>query len=110
MPSALILLLGLLVCIPLSASDFYVSPGGSPKGNGTMVNPWDLQTALNQPSVVNPGDTIWLRGGTHAISNRPTKFISQLSGADGQPITVRQYPGERATVDGNIMQTSGGWV
>lgn len=75
-----------------------------------MVSPWDLQTALNQPSVVNPGDTIWLRGGTHSISNRPTKFISQLSGADGQPITVRQYPGERATVDGNIMQTSGGWV
>ena len=27
-----------------------------------MNNPWQLQTALDHPSAVQPGDTIWLRG------------------------------------------------
>ncbi|MDB6121122.1 MAG: hypothetical protein JWQ71_115 [Pedosphaera sp.] len=94
----------------VNAAEFYASPSGSSSGNGSKLQPWDLQTALNQPASVHPGDTIWLRGGIHRLSNRPTKFISRLAGASGLPITVRQSEGERATVDGNIMQTTGGWV
>jgi Cadherin-like domain/Bacterial Ig domain len=99
-----------VVATSTQASEFYVSPSGSPSGNGSAASPWDLQTALNQPSAVKPGDTIWVRGGVHRLANRPTKFISRLSGVDGQPITVRAYPGERATIDGNLQQTMGGWV
>ena len=77
------------------ATDFYVSPSGRSNGTGSLSNPWDLKTALSQPSSVRPGDTIWLRGGTYHGS-----FISYLTGAAGAPITVRQYPGERATIDG----------
>ncbi len=47
------------------ATDYYVAPNGSPSGNGSINNPWDLQTALDQPAAVQPGDTIWLRGGTY---------------------------------------------
>ncbi|HTY43209.1 MAG TPA: hypothetical protein VMH79_15165, partial [Thermoanaerobaculia bacterium] len=47
------------------ATDFYVAPNASGSGNGSLANPWKLQTALNQPSAVQPGDTIWLRGGTY---------------------------------------------
>ena len=60
--------LSLLVALVLTASgvraaEFYVAPNGSPSGSGSFANPWNLQTALNQPASVHPGDTIWLRGG-----------------------------------------------
>src|SRR5512142_489791 len=78
------------------AADFYVSPAGIPSASGALSSPWDLQTALNQPSAVHPGDTIWLRGGTYV-----GHFTSSLNGNSSSPITVRQYAGERATIDGN---------
>ncbi|MDB6023732.1 MAG: hypothetical protein JWQ04_3589, partial [Pedosphaera sp.] len=92
------------------ATDFYVSPAGSATGDGGWNNPWDLPTALNQPAAVHPGDTLWLLGGTYRTANRPTKFVSTLAGASNRPITVRQYPGQRATIDGNLGQYTGGWV
>src|SRR5262245_31497928 len=79
------------------ATDFYVAPGGTPAGNGSINSPWDLQTALDQPSAVHAGDTIWLRGGTY--SNPP--WVSHLNGTAANPIIVRQYAGERARLDGN---------
>ncbi len=77
------------------ATEFYVAPGGSARGNGSGSNPWDLATALAQPPSVRPGDTIWIRGGTYVGA-----FASNLTGNSGASITVRQYPGERATLDG----------
>src|SRR5262249_10500020 len=54
----------LTVALPQNTGlQYFASPGGSPSGDGSVSNPWDLQTALNQPSSVHPGDTIWLRGG-----------------------------------------------
>ncbi len=79
------------------AAEFYVAPNGSPSGNGSINNPWDLKTALNQPSAVHAGDTIWLRGGTY--TNPP--WVSHLVGTAANPIIVRQYAGERARLDGN---------
>jgi hypothetical protein len=81
---------------PVFATEFYVAPSGTPSGDGSINNPWDLQTALNQPSAVHPGDTIWLRGGTYG-----GHFTSYLNGSTASPIIVRQYTGERATIDGN---------
>lgn len=80
----------------LAGADFYVSPNGSSAGNGSLASPWNLATALSHPSSVKPGDTIWLRGGTYV-----GRFLSTLTGAVGKPIVLRQYPGERATIDGN---------
>ena len=90
--------LSLLIVLasPAAASDWYVSPTGASGNNGSIDSPWDLQTALNQPAAIKSGDTIWLRGGTYNGAYR-----SNLAGADGQPIIVRQYPGERALLDGN---------
>jgi len=100
----------LSVALPSDGTWFYAAPAGSSSGDGSLANPWDLQTALNQPAGLNPGDTVWLRGGVYRVANRPTKFVSHLAGAPNQPVTLRQYPGERATIDGNILQTTGGWV
>lgn len=85
-----------------TATEFYVAPNGSPSGNGSMSAPWDLQTALYQPSAVKPGDTIWLRGGTYK-----GMFASYLKGAQNAPIIVRNYNGERATIDSASSATSG---
>ncbi|MDB6027986.1 MAG: hypothetical protein JWM68_4209 [Verrucomicrobiales bacterium] len=100
----------LLAALSVHATEFYVAPNGVPTNTGTISSPWDLQTALNQPASVKPGDTIWLRNGIHRLANRITKFTSRLTGTSSAPITVRQYPGERATIDGNITQSTGGWV
>ncbi len=84
----------------LAAIDFYASPRGTTAagpGTGTISSPWDLQTALSHPGAVQPGDTIWLRGGTYTGN-----FTSSLKGTAKAPIVVRQYPGERATLDGNV--------
>src|SRR5690242_4189257 len=79
---------------PASGNAFYVSPTGTPSGNGSQDAPWDLQTALGQPSSVQPADTVWLRGCTYVGS-----FISTLNGTAERPLIVRQYPGEYATLD-----------
>src|SRR5438309_1624314 len=50
------------------AGQFYVSPSGTAGGDGSLANPWDLQTALWGPATVKPGDCIWLRGGTYTGS------------------------------------------
>jgi hypothetical protein len=79
--------------------EFYVSPNGSPAGDGSLAQPWDLATALAGPAAVTPGSTIWLRGGTY--TDGPLfdyGYMSNLTGLPDAPIVVRQYPGERATV------------
>jgi Viral BACON domain len=83
-----------------NGAQHYVAPNGSSSGDGSIGRPWDLQTALNQPAAVQPGDTIWLRNGTYG--NGVTQFASALTGTTSQPIVVRQYPGERATIAGEL--------
>ena len=84
-----------------SATDFYASPSGSASGDGTIGKPWSLTKALSQPAGVQPGDTIWLRGGTYAGgAGWNYSFSCGLNGSPGAPITVAQYPGERAKLDG----------
>jgi hypothetical protein len=94
-------------------NQYYVAPNGLPEGDGTLDNPWDLATALAQPSVVQPGDTIWLRDGVYTGS-----FVSMLKGTAEAPILVRQYPGERAIIDTAVasvdqlpaLKVKGSWV
>ena len=75
-------------------SGFFISPTGSSNGDGSANSPWDLRTALSHPSAVDPGDTIWLRGGTYRGG-----FVSTLTGTADNPITVRAYPGEHVVID-----------
>jgi hypothetical protein len=61
-----------------------------------MAAPWNLSTAIKPAQAIKPGDTIWLHEGTYTGC-----FISYLAGAAGNPVYLKQYPGERATLDGN---------
>jgi hypothetical protein len=97
-------ILGLLLAAgPLAAAEFFVSPTGTDRGNGSRKAPWSLVKALSQSRAVQPGDTIWLRGGTYLGI-----FTSSLTGTAASPIRVRQYPGERATLDGGTTPPSYG--
>src|SRR5664279_3053970 len=81
------------------AADFYVSPAATASGAGTLANPWTISTAFQtQASAVRPGDTVWLRGGTYG-SGGPAVVYSYLAGTSRRPIYVRQYQGERATIN-----------
>jgi len=84
------------LAIPAGATQFYVAPEGSSRNNGSLSRPWDIITALSHPRTVRPGDTIWLKGGRYPLH---ATLVSSLRGAAGAPITVRQMPQERATID-----------
>jgi hypothetical protein len=90
---------------------WYAAPNGSSSGAGTMSSPWGLATALaGAGGTVQPGDTIWLRGGTYT-----GKQVSTVAGVSGKPVVIRQYPGERATLDANGITgdhfvVKGGWT
>jgi hypothetical protein len=91
----------LLACFlpPLHAADWYASPTGSPTALGTAASPWDLPFALSG-SRVQPGDTLFLQGGTYR-----GKFRSTLRGTPSAPITVRSAAGEWAVIDGFYTTT-----
>src|SRR5256886_14098340 len=87
---------------PRSAVHF-VSPTGSPAGDGSSAQPWDLATALRGAAgTVHPGDTIWLRGGIYM----PTApLVSSVAGAPGAPVVLRRYQTERAVLDATAFSS-----
>lgn len=79
---------------------FFVAPNGKPTASGGIEDPWDLETALSHPAAVRPGDTIWLRGGQYGTDTK--QLTSHLAGTAQQPVILRQYPRERATIHGGL--------
>jgi hypothetical protein len=74
---------------------WHVSPNGTPQATGTKGSPWSLSHALDGAAGrIQPGDTVWLHGGTYR-----GRFVATVAGAAGRPVVIRQYPGERATID-----------
>ncbi len=83
-----------------AGSEYFAAPSGSPSGEGSLADPWDLQTALSHPAVVQPGDTIWLRDGIYT-----GLYTSSLNGKEGSPIILRSFPGESAVIDTQARST-----
>ena len=84
-------------------SGWYVTPTGSSGGSGSASSPWDLTTALSGAGGrIHPGDTVWLRAGTYGSGEGRSDYHATLTGTSTAPIVVRAYPGERATVNGDI--------
>jgi hypothetical protein len=84
------------LAVSASAAEFFVAPNGTAGGDGSKDRPWDIQTALKHPAAVKPGDTIWVRGGTYKGG-----YEGKLNGTAEKQITVRNFEGERAILDGH---------
>jgi len=110
---------------------YYVAVDGNDSNPGTFDEPF--KTFLPAVSSVNPGDVIYARGGTYGIDNamhyldpggsgiqyvfiaikdfptyqgEPAYFVN--SGEEGNPIIVRNYPGEYVVLNtSNIIPTNG---
>jgi chitodextrinase len=84
------------------AATYYVSPSGSDASAGTVTAPFaTLQKAVN---LANPGDTIYMRGGTYLLSDSGVQ--TSRSGSSGNYISVLNYPGETPILDGINITTS----
>jgi hypothetical protein len=99
-----------------TASSYYVAPDGAapPVGTGSPEHPWDLATAFaGAENGIEPGDTVWLRGGTYA-----GKYVASISGQAGAPIVFRGLPGERVILSdsslgpqaGDQLLVQGSWL
>ncbi|MDZ4796639.1 MAG: right-handed parallel beta-helix repeat-containing protein [Bryobacteraceae bacterium] len=103
------LLFGSLVSLsPLPATDFFVAPVAVEDADGSFANPWSIETALKHPQALNPGDTLYLRGGLYSAPDR-LLFRSRVQGADGKFITIRPWRRERVRIDGGL-EVLGAWA
>ena len=78
-----------------SAASYYVATNGNDANPGTIESP--LATINKGATLLNPGDTLYIRGGTYF----QTVSIDK-SGLPSSPITVSSYSGEWAVIDGNF--------
>lgn len=87
----------LLTCIPtfgqVYSGDYFVSPEGSDNNPGTMEQPF--KTIQKAADVVQPGDTVYIRGGTyHELT------VIGTSGTENATITFQAYNDEVPVIDG----------
>jgi hypothetical protein len=92
---ALIFLAASSLVTATQAATYYVSPSGADANSGTLAAPFaTLQKAVN---LANPGDTIYMRGGTYALA---TQVNIGRNGSSGNYINLFNYPGEVPILDG----------
>ncbi len=100
----LVVAVALLVCAPAGATDWYVATNGSPgpagnnNNSGSVTSPY--ATIARAVQFVQPGDTIFLRGGTYSTYNIPLRSGQPVSGTASAWITFSAYPGELPIFDG----------
>ncbi len=103
----------LMFCLVLMsmANTFYVAPDGKNTNPGTLEEPWrDISFATcggtykcpctdKNPDLIQAGDTLLLRQGIY----RDSGIHVTNSGTLKDPIIIRSYPGEMATIDGEYQ-------
>ena len=100
-------LLALLAPGRARATSYYVAattgtlgPAGNNNNAGTTAAA-PFATIARAVSLVQPGDTIFLRGGTYGGYNLPLRNNAPVSGTAAAWITFSAYPGELPIFDGN---------
>jgi hypothetical protein len=92
------------------AADYHAAPRARAGGDGSARRPWQLSRALAAADTVKPGDTVWLHGGVYT-----GQFVCTLNGAEGKPIVIRPYRGQRVTLDARgagtaALLVNGAWT
>jgi hypothetical protein len=98
-----VVLAALVLVLPLPASpvDYYVSPSGNDGNPGTLASPF--LTIGRSANAAQAGDTVYIRSGVYSEGVHFTR-----SGTAAAPIRVRAYPQETPVVDGNGHTVPGG--
>jgi len=100
--------LGLFVTTSTLAAEYYVSPTGSDSNPGTQASPWGTVQKAADTAVA--GDTVWLRGGTYAITTPNTSgsgiTFSKSGTSDTNRINYFAYAGEVPKIDFSNMKIS----
>jgi chitodextrinase len=79
----------------IAVSGYFVSPTGSASAAGTLADPWSLAYALSSSADLDPGDIVYLRGGTYSLTGSRT--VSH-AGTAGNPIQFKAYPNEQPVI------------
>jgi pectate lyase-like protein len=92
---------------PAVGKIYYVAPTGSDGAAGTQAAPW--ASIARAQAVVQPGDTVYFRGGTYAYARATKGCASQTdrvdaitlnkSGGSNSPIRYWAYPWEKPVFD-----------
>ena len=90
-----------VVFFPLFGAELYVSPKGNARGDGSRDAPWSLERAFTGTGI-NPGDTLYLLGGTYLAASKDYYYRSYIKGEADKPVTVRPFGNERVVIDGGI--------
>jgi len=87
-------------------SVYYVAPDGSDKNPGTQTKPF--ATIQKAQSAIDPGDTVYLRGGTYHLTEAQISRVEKIyacvtfldrSGRPGKYLNYFAYPGEKPVFD-----------
>lgn len=123
MDSSLRVLITVLCLVTLPAwdraqpADWWVNFGsGSDSANGnSKATAWRTLKAARSNTGINPGDTIYLVGGTYnasqyfsGINDFPLWTDAHRKGTPGNPITIRPEPGTTVILDGENV--NGLWL
>ena len=102
----LMMFFAMFVCTSdVPAASYYVDSAASGANNGTSWdNAWQAFSAISWASV-NPGDTVYISGGTSGRTYSGPLTITR-SGTAGNPITIRTGP-EVGVHDGLVTITGG---
>jgi hypothetical protein len=75
-------------------ANYYLSPSGNDSNLGTLSSPWfTLQKAW---TVLQPGDTVYLRGGTYTYSIQ--QYLTGKNGTATSNIKIYAYDGEKPVI------------
>lgn len=93
-----------------AAGDIHVAATGTADGDGSVARPLDLATALGG-AAVQPGDTLWLKGGqydgplakTDKGVPRRLSFTPKLKGTPDKLVIITSAPGEWAHLNGTLL-------
>jgi hypothetical protein len=108
-----LLILALCLCPALTGSaaaascDLVAAPAGSDRASGTAADP--LRTPQAIANRLQPGQTGCLRAGSYNGGRDANYYAARFNhgGTPGRPVTLRSYPGERATLAGSVYVAKG---
>ncbi len=103
------MVLGLaLLAASATATTYYVSTTGNDNNPGTLSQPF-LHIGKGV-SVIHPGDTLDIRGGTYRLQVPNTfSWGSMGDGTATSNVTIQAYPGERVVILGSINTSGRTW-